>query len=204
MDRDGRFHSRLVAWMKIILPVVALGLLSTLFLVSRKVDLTNSLPLTQIDLRQRAQDQGVTNPSFAGVASGGEEVAFSARLVRPVPDAPARLHAEGVSARLQLVGGAVINVASERGETDQDTMTVVLDGDVHVVTTTGYDLRTQTLVTGYETLHAETTGPVTGTGPPGDLEAGRMVLSADKKSGAMHLVFTDGVKLIYRPRENTE
>lgn len=190
--------------MKIILPLVALGLLSTLFLISRKVDLSDRVPYAQVDLEQRAHDQGVTNPSFSGVATGGEQVSFKADMVRPDPDNADRLLARAPRAEMRLVGGAVIDIRAERGESDQIYATALLEGDVQVVTTTGYDIRTDLLTAAFDTLHAESPGPVTGTGPPGDLSAGRMELVVDAQSDAAHLMFTDGVKLIYRPRQTKD
>ena len=40
-------YSALVAWLKTLLPIVALGLLSTIFLFSGRVDVTQSLPYTE-------------------------------------------------------------------------------------------------------------------------------------------------------------
>ena len=57
-------HSRVVAWMKIILPRAALGLLSTLFLISRTVDPTQQPPISQIDLEQRALYQAERLKAF--------------------------------------------------------------------------------------------------------------------------------------------
>ncbi|WP_238987464.1 hypothetical protein [Roseovarius dicentrarchi] len=197
--RGDNFHTRLVNWAKVILPLVALGLLSTLFLISRKVDLTDQLPVANVDLAQRAIDQGVTNPSFAGVASGGEQVSFSAEFVRPDPADRDILLAERAQARLRLNGGGVVDITSQHGTTDQREMTARLDGDVRFETTTGYDIRTDSINTRFSTLYAETPGAITGTGPPGDLNAGRMLLTSDPETGAANLRFTDGVKLIYMP-----
>jgi lipopolysaccharide export system protein LptC len=198
MARRDNFHSRLVAWMKIILPLAALGLLSTLFLLSRKVDLSDAIPYSTIDLEQRAHDQGATNPAFAGVAVGGERVSFKANIVRPVEGDLNRLVAEDVRAELRLNSGAVVTIESQRGETDQAEYMAVLEGDARITTTTGYDIRTDRLTVRFDRLRAESPGPVTGTGPPGTLSAGRMVLTTDGKTpGTAHLLFTDGVKLIY-------
>lgn len=204
MTGQDNFHSRLVAWMKIILPLAALGLLSTLFLLSRKVDLTTTIPFSQVDLEQRAQDQGATNPSFSGVATGGEQINFRAASVRPDPDRPERMLAEDVQAVLGLTNGTVIDIASERGEVDQEFLTANLSGNVRVITTTGYDIRTDRLNAEFDTLRAETPGPVVGTGPPGDLTAGRMILTQHGDSEVLHLLFTDGVKLVYKPGEKKE
>ncbi len=197
--RGDNFHTRLVNWAKIILPLVALGLLSTVFLLSQKVDLSNMIPFSDVDLAQRAHDQGATNPSFAGVASGGEEVSFRAATVRPDPDDRERLLAEIVSATLLLNGGAIIDIAAERGAASQSRMTARLEGDVQITTTTGYDIRTDAIDARFDTLFAETPGPVTGFGPPGALNAGRMILTSDPETGNAHLQFTDGVKLVYKP-----
>ncbi|WP_324752630.1 LPS export ABC transporter periplasmic protein LptC [Roseovarius sp. Pro17] len=202
--RGDNFHTRLVNWAKIILPLVALGLLSTLFLLSKKVDLSTAIPFSDVDLAQRAHDQGATNPSFAGVASGGEEVSFRAATVRPDPDDRERLLAEIVSATLLLNGGAVIDIAAERGAASQSRMMARLEGDVQITTTTGYDIRTDAIDARFDTLFAETPGPVTGFGPPGTLNAGRMILTSDPKTGNAHLQFTDGVKLVYKPAKSKD
>ena len=197
--RGDNFHTRLVNWAKIILPLVALGLLSTLFLLSRKVDLTDQIPISDVDLVQRAHDQGVTNPSFAGVTQGGEEVSFRAHSVRPNPADPDILLAETALAKLRLNGGGVVDITSQRGTVHQGDMTARLEGDVLFETTTGYVIRTDSINTQFSTLYAETPGPITGSGPPGDLAAGRMLLTSDPETGAANLRFTDGVKLIYMP-----
>ena len=199
MRAGDNFHSVLVTWMKIILPVVALGLLSTLFLINRKADPGQSIPYSQIDLEQRATEQGVTNPSFAGVATGGEQVTFQADRVRPDLEQDGRLLADVVRAELRLNGGAVVNITSDHGESDQFEYSALLDGNVRIVTTTGYDIRTEQLTAQFDTLRAESPGPVTGTGPPGELTAGRMLLTSEEEDGTAHLLFTDGVKLIYSP-----
>ncbi|PVA10215.1 hypothetical protein DC366_10210 [Pelagivirga sediminicola] len=204
MRRGDNFHTRLVNWAKIILPLIALGLLSTVFLLSQKVDLDHTLPVSDVDLAQRAHDQGVTNPSFAGVASGGEEVTFRASTVRPDPSDRDILLADDAQARMRLNGGGIVDIFARNGRTDQAKMTARLDGDVQVVTTTGYDIRTQSINARFNTLYAESPGAVTGTGPPGDLSAGRMVLTSDPETGNANLRFTDGVKLIYMPAKSKD
>ncbi|MFX0546068.1 LPS export ABC transporter periplasmic protein LptC [Roseovarius sp. S1116L3] len=197
--RGDNFHTRLVNWAKIILPLVALGLLSTVFLLSQKADIGDTIPYADVDLVRRAQDQGATNPSFAGMAVGGEEISFRAATVRPDPEDRDRVLAENAAASLRLNGGGVVDIAALRGEANQSLMTARLEGEVHVTTTTGYDIQTEAIDTRLDTLFAETPGPVSGTGPPGALNAGRMILTSDPVTGAAHLQFTDGVKLIYNP-----
>lgn len=202
--RGDNFHTRLVNWAKIILPLVALGLLSTLFLLSQKVNLSNKFPFSYVDLTQRAQDQGATNPSFAGVASGGEEVSFRAASVRPDPADRDIVLAETATASVLLNGGGVIDIAAQRGAASQSRMSARLEGDVRITTTTGYNIRTDAIDTRFNTLFAETAGAITGTGPPGTLNAGRMILTSDLATGDAYLRFTDGVKLLYMPLKSRD
>lgn len=194
------FHSHMVAWMKIILPLLALGLLSTLFLISRNVDPTKNIPITDIDLEQRADDLGATNPSFAGMTNRGDRVSVHAEQAKPGARDPEHLLAEGVVAKLSLISGTVIDITSDHAEMNQSKFTANLQGDVNVVTTNGYDLKTERLNARLDKLYAETPGPVEGSAPVGTLSAGRMVLDTDQETGAAHLLFTDGVKLLYTPQ----
>jgi lipopolysaccharide export system protein LptC len=199
MYPTGDLYSKTVAWMKILLPLAALALLSTLFLISSSVDPTKGQADTEINLEQRANEQGASNPSFSGVTSGGDEVSFHASLARPDPNDPNRLIAEDVSARLKLAQGTVVDVTARNADLDQRKQTSSLDGSVMVVTTNGYRVTTDRLEARFDRLHAESPGSVAGEGPPGEITAGRMLLTSDTESGNAELVFTDGVKLIYRP-----
>jgi lipopolysaccharide export system protein LptC len=56
-------YSRLVAWLKIILPLIALGILATLFLVSRTIDPSQTIPYADVDVQDLARNQRVGAPS---------------------------------------------------------------------------------------------------------------------------------------------
>ena len=201
MTRGYDLYSQVIAWMKIILPLAALGLLSTLFLISRTVDPTQQPPISQIDLEQRAHEQGATNPSFAGVTSGGDEVMLEALRARPDLSDPEHLIADEVKAEIRLQDGTIVDITSDHADMHQSDFTASLDGNVTVETTTGYLIRTDRLNTRFDVLHAETPGAVEASGPPGDITAGKMLLTSNEESGDAELVFTDGVKLVYTPQK---
>ena len=204
MARPQNTYSRIVAWIKIILPLSALGLLSTLFLFSRTVDPTLSVPSSQIDLEQRAQDLGATNPRFAGVTQDGDEIHFAAEFARPDRDTPEHLIADGVTAQLRLSAGTVIDITSGQAQMQQGQMTASLMGKVHITTSTGYVITTEQLNSRLDEVYAETPGEVAASGPIGTLTAGRMLLHNNAESEQPELLFTEGVKLIYQPGETGE
>ena len=76
-------YSALVAWLKTLLPIVALGLLSTIFLFSGKVDVTQSLPYAEHNIAEIIREQRITQPYFTGIASNGTEIALSAAYASP-------------------------------------------------------------------------------------------------------------------------
>lgn len=204
MGWSDNFHSRFVAWMKILLPMAALAMLSTLFLFSENFDPAETLPLSEIDLQQRARDQGATDATFAGVTRTGDEVVFKTVRAKPSPEDPRRFSAEDVSAQFRLPSGTAIDIRSARAEMNQKDSTASLEGDVRFTTTTGYAVNTNLLIARFDDLYAEAPGEISGQAPAGDLTAGRMILQNDAETGEPHLLFTDGVKLLYRPETEEE
>lgn len=200
MARTDNTHSRVVAGMKILLPLVALGLLSTVFLISNTVDPSKSVPTAQIDLEKRARELGATNPSFAGVTRQGDEIRFKADIVRPDPATPERLTADRVAAQFRLDAGTEVDVTAHAAEFDQRALTAQLHGDVRMITSTGYVIDTARLISRLDALHVLSPGQVTATGPLGDLTAGRMLLHRAAPDGAAELLFSAGVKLVYLPK----
>ena len=197
MSWRDQFHSSFVAFMKILLPLIALGILSTLFLFSDNFDPGEAVPTAEIDLQQRAEDQGATNATFAGVTASGDKVLLVTEKSRPSADNPDVFLADDVLAEYLLSSGTAIDIRSLHGEMDQRNNSASLTGDVLVETTTGYTVSTDALSTQFDTLFAESLGPISGQAPAGDLTAGRMVLEHNDETGTPHLRFTDGVKLVY-------
>ena len=204
MARADNTHSQIVAGMKVLLPLAALGLLSTLFLISNTVDPSNSVPTAPIDVEQRAQDLGVTRPSFAGVSGRGDEIILRAEAARPESDTPDRLVAERITGEIGFADGAGLRLRATTARLDQTTMTATLEGRVHITTTTGYEIDTGRFEMRLDALYAESPGQITATGPLGDLTAGRMILHEADDSGDAELLFSGGVKLIYRPKMEGE
>lgn len=198
------FHSRLVAWMKILLPLAALGLLSTLFLISETIDPSQSLPTATIDLASRAEKQGATNTTFAGVTRRGDEVTVKTATATPNSENPQLIEALNVTAQFLLISGGTLDVVSDSGDLHHGDLTATLEGNVNITSTTGFVVDTARLDARLDELYAETPGSVSGTGPPGDLVAGRMIVTQNPETEAAYLRFTDGVKLIYRPQASGE
>jgi len=51
-------------------------------------------------------------------------------------------------------------------------------------------------------ISADSPGPVQAKGPIGTLNAGTMQLQTKTEGGALHMLFNNGVKLVYDPRKS--
>lgn len=196
-------YSRMVALLKVLLPLAALGILSTLFMLSRSVDPTANLPFSEQDVTARIRGQQVTEPFFSGTTAQGDDIIVHASTARPGgPDKPAG--AENVTARIIMSDGVRIMLRANSATVPPEQDRATLTGDVHIRSTSGLVVTTQELHTSLDKVEGETPGQVEGDGPLGHITAGRMEFSAKNKGGPLHMVFKNGVKLVYDPAKVKE
>ncbi|MFC6636097.1 LPS export ABC transporter periplasmic protein LptC [Sulfitobacter sp. JBTF-M27] len=197
-------YSRMVGWLKVLLPLMALGLLSTLFLLSRVVDPESVIPFADKEIQDRLRDQQVTGPVYYGVTPEGDELSFAAEKLTTPKEQTGANDAEQVEVTMKLASGSRVTLTSDHGRFDMAANRADLDGDVVITTSTGYQIKSDKLVTRLSTLDVHSPGPVHADGPLGTLDAGAMQLNAGKAGDAAQLVFTNGVKLIYVPKPDEE
>ncbi|MDF1856657.1 LPS export ABC transporter periplasmic protein LptC [Pseudooceanicola sp.] len=190
-------HSRVVAWLRVLLPLSALTILSTLFLLSSKVEPPSDLPFAEVGLEDRARRQQLTRPSISGATDRGDLIKLTADSVRPDPERQEIVHVSGVTARIDTVDGRVIRLRANSAEINRSTQRAELRGDVVVTASNGYEIHTDMAQLAFAALDASASGAVRATGPEGQLTAGGMRLTSDPTTNDIHLVFTNRVKLIY-------
>jgi lipopolysaccharide export system protein LptC len=190
-------YSRLVFWLKIVLPLLALAILSTLFLVSRTIDPTQSIPYAEVDVNDLAETQRIGAPQFAGMTEDGTAIAFSARAVRPDGDG-GKFAAIGPTAELDLPSGRSIRLTSAGGSLDRERQLATLEGGAVLESSDGYRVEADKVEARLDSTRVETAGAVTGTGPLGRIDAGKAVVVREP-AGTYVLRFEGGVKLVYRP-----
>lgn len=193
-------YSRFIFWLKVLLPLMALAILSTLFLVAETLDPEKAIPYAEVDVEQILQDQGISNPSFGGVTEGGAKVTIGAEAVRPTGDSRSQLKGTELNGLIILPSGTRIDVESPVGIIDADSQEATLQGGASLISSLGYRVETEVLRTAIGAVRVSTDGPITAQGPAGNLEAGRMTLEQRDESGKYLLVFKDGVRLVYRPK----
>lgn len=196
-------YSRLIAWLRVLLPLMAIAILSTLFLLSRNTEPAAAIPFAEADIRDRLENRQVTRPFFSGTTENGSRVSLSAAKI--LTEAVAGENAAtDLFAQIDLTDGTRITLKSREGTVNMIEGRARLEGDVRVTTSTGFTLTSARIDTATEGLDVHSPGPVVGDGPFGQLDAGAMQVETGNRNENPHLIFTNGVRLIYQPREVVE
>lgn len=193
-------YSRLIGLLRIVLPLLALVLLATLFLLARRPDPDGALPYTTVDLEALLRDQRATTPTYDGVTEEGEIIAFSAATARPAAADGSGARASAPLLRLTTPDGDETRVIARDAYIDPAADELVLSGAVVVENTAGWRLETDELLASRNRSRLASPVPVAASLPEGRITAGAFTLTRDAGTGSEVVVFTGGVKLLYHPR----
>ncbi len=199
MHGSDNLYSLWVGRAKIILPLCALALLSTLFLFARSPANNTDIPLAQV--ADMAREQQLSAPEFSGVTDTGAIVVISARSARPLADRADAADLDDLRMRMDNPGGSRLEVTGMTGEFDGPTRTAHLGGLVRMETSTGYVMETSGLTVTLDTGTAISDGFLEIRAPFGRLTAGQVTFQADASNTGHQMLFTDGVRLIYTPQD---
>ncbi|MBT8153531.1 hypothetical protein KMP13_06400 [Epibacterium ulvae] len=195
MDR----HTRIIALLKVILPLTALALLSTVFLVSRGSEQDAAIPFAQKEIEERMRGQQVTRPFFAGSTPNGDEILVSADKAR-VEDSETGPTTQALSGIMRLADGGHISLKSETGSLSSDMEIAHFRQKVVVETDDGLRVETELLDAHLNAIAAEAPETVEATSPLGHLIAGSMHIKTESQGSEVHILFNKGVKLVYEPQ----
>ena len=184
--------SRFVRLAKILLPTLALALLSALFLLARGDGGEAAIPYSDAEIDALAREQRLGAPDFAGTTEDGAAIRITAAQGRPDPREPSVLTAAGMSVLLQAPARDVALDAAI-GRVDPASGLFELGGGLTVETSDGYRLNAAALEGRLDLTDLRSAGPVEGRGPIGEVSAGRLTLDDER------MRFEDGVALVYRP-----
>lgn len=192
-------YSRMVSYLKVLLPLAALALLSTLFLISRSADTEAVIPFADQEIAERMRGQQVTGPFFSGSTPQGDEIWVTASVARASVDTP--MLATDLKAEIRIASGGNLTLRSDRGSVQPDQDLAHFVGNVEITTADGMVVKTEVLKTQLSGLRAETPGDVRASSDLGELTAGRMEITSKTQRGPVHLLFTNSVKLVYHPQK---
>lgn len=196
---QGNLHSTLVALAKVLLPLMALAVLSTLFFVSNSASPEDTIPYAEGDALDMASTQALTGAVFAGMTEDGAAVTLKADEATPRTtgsDQPGA--AKGLSGLIETPDGITTTITGAAATLDQQARVVTLSGGVTVQNSTGFDLQTDSMLVTLDRTRMESQGPVTAHAPFGEVKADKLLITRGA-DGLYKLDFTGGVRLLYHP-----
>jgi lipopolysaccharide export system protein LptC len=191
-------YSFFIAWVKTLLPIVALGMLSTIFLFSGKVDVTQSLPYAELNVEDIIREQRITEPYFTGISEGGIEFALSAAYATPNASQPSILNVSKLRVEFKTPQGNTAEITAGLGEMNTETKNAKISQGVNLASKLNFWITTETLDIDFNDSYASTNGPFKGVFSLGSIESGNMVLKMI--TGDQQIIFTNGVRMLYNPK----
>jgi lipopolysaccharide export system protein LptC len=137
-------YSRMVAWLKILLPLIAIGVLGTVFLFNSKDGFEAGFTFSRTDIESLEKGSFIKSPQINGITQKGEPFHMLADEIRPLEDNNSLVVITNLDVEFQFKSGAWAKVTSPSAQMDVAAETVwfesggrleTSDGNVAVVDT---------------------------------------------------------------------
>ena len=203
-------YSRFVRWLKIGLPLVALAILSAVFLLPKEKGFDGGLIYSTAALVALGEGMTVDNPRFTGATKQGEPFVVSADNAVPDGPDPTLIVLAAPRASFDQAERSV-SLAAREGKLRPKDQILQLSGHVRLETTDGYVVETNWVEADIRAGAVRAPGKVRAMGPGGAIEAGSFRAerpggvsaeagAANGLSQGDRFWFENGVKVTYAPR----
>ena len=196
----GDSYSAFVVWIKTLLPILALGMLSTIFLFSGKVDVTQSLPYAKLNIAEIVREQRITKPYFSGVSYNDTEITLSAAYASSDTQNADILNITDLSIILTSEHAKTVRITAGLGTLDATKQKVTVSKDVYLTAMPDFWLKTNSLTIDLKQGVATADTMFQSVTALGTINAGNMIVKTITND--QQIIFTNGVRLIYYPKPN--
>ena len=196
----GDSYSAFVVWVKTLLPILALGMLSTIFLFSGKVDVTQSLPYAKLNIAEIVREQRITKPYFSGVSYNDTEITLSAAYASSDTQNADILNITDLSIILTSEQAKTVRITAGLGTLDATKQKVTVSKDVYLTAMPDFWLKTNSLTVDLQQGVATADTMFQSVTALGTINAGNMIVKTITND--QQIIFTNGVRLIYYPKPN--
>ncbi len=200
MADGSELHTRIVALLKIGFPILAIGMLMSVFVLGPSEEDGAEIFFSEADVDQLGQGLQITNPTFTGKTESGDSFIFKADLVEPDAAPPTRATITRLRGEIDFGTGTTLSVSSEGGELEIPDQILDLAGSVRLATPDGHDLAADQLSINLADGVLTGRGQVRGTGPMGRITSETLEVRPSAPGSETRLFsFGNGVRLVYDP-----
>ena len=177
-----RNHSRFVSAMKVALPVLAMVLVTLIFVWPKLQASDNRFQVGFAAIKaHEAGNPSMMNPRYVGLDDRQQPFTVTADLARNVMQTDRPVELEVPKADLSQADGSWVVLTAQTGSYAREQRQLDLEGDVNLFHDSGYEFKTASVRIDLATGTAHGTVPVAGQGPFGDLRAEGFHLDKGKR-----------------------
>ncbi|MEX0971291.1 MAG: hypothetical protein WD046_12685 [Paracoccaceae bacterium] len=195
-------YSKFVARIKVLLPLLALVILSTVFLLGDGRRLDRALTFSDADFEALGQTDVLARARFAGATVNGDYLSFSTLRLAPDPSRENVLLFDKLSGSIQFADGQEATLLATVAEFFVSDNRIVMPDGGAITTSQGYRGRTETMQAALTGGDISGTG-LDGSGPLGEITAGSFEIRESATENRV-LWFGQGVRLKLHQQVNTD
>jgi lipopolysaccharide export system protein LptC len=191
-------YSKIVRWLRLVLPLVAVAIVVMLFTWTLLDESTQIAEKPKGKGMDQAENELVAAKFESRDSNGNPFTLTAARALQGQPKEGQDekiIYLEKPSGEMLLEQGRTITLSAVQGEYDQGRQALRLEGGVRLSTGDGYEVDTDKVLVNIKDSRADSSAPVTGHGPAGTIEA--LGFSADNEQG--RLILKGPARLVIKP-----
>ena len=186
-------YTRFVRIMKVMLPLVAVSLITLVVVYSANRD--SKIPIQISDISSIDKDRTLVNPRLTGTDGRGQPFTVTAKGATQVPGQARQLSIDDVTADITMQDKSWIQVGAVKGLLDAEKKTLNLVQSINIYSDKGYECHTEAARYEFGNGLLKSDAPVRCQGPMGTFEAQRFEGLRDP--GVLR--FMGGVQTTYVP-----
>jgi lipopolysaccharide export system protein LptC len=202
MPFGDRTYSRVISALKVVLPLIALGILSLLFVLSRPGREGEPLRFVDVGSDASVAEQRLARPDYRSVTNTGSDLRLAAETLRPVEGQAGVYTGTGLWGTITGQDGVGYRMTGKGGRLDERAGRAWIIGDVRLVRHDGHTALSDEVEIATDLTWLRTPGEIRAFGPFGTLRADSMEMRGvpDLGSGSV-TVFTGNVRVVYDPED---
>ena len=178
--------------------LAALGILSTIFFVAKKIEPLQTIPYAEISVSDLTREQRIGNPNYSGVTGNGSLITLFADAARPDLTDQSQVDVDKLTAKIEDKDGGTVSITSPKARVDTTDQVAQLVGGALVESSDGYTIQAPMMNINIKQSQISATDGVIVEGPQGNIKADSMTINTISDQKYL-LVFNGSVKLVYQP-----
>ena len=193
-------YSNTVFYLKLTLVFLGLFALVLIFLSAKKLDPSTEIPFAK-EIDFATLDDGLTKPLYSSMTNSGDELRISADQVISTEDKDTALIKSAIL-KIFSDNGSDVFLSSDTALLNKGKKNLMFSKNVILKLDDKFKLTAPEIFIALDQTLINADGPVKGLFGNSNIEAGQLDIFRENKSANLVISFTNGVKMVYNPRQS--